>query len=639
MTEKHFIIATAGHVDHGKSALVKALTGTDPDRLPEEKARGITIDLGFANLRLTNGDAMFNIGIVDVPGHEDFVKNMVAGVGAIDVALFVVAADDGWMPQTEEHLQILSYLGIQRAVVALTKSDLCSDIERATQQIRERLVGSPFSSAEIVATSIVAGTGMEELKTSLAHVLSTTEPARDIGKPRLPVDRVFTLKGIGTVVTGTLMGGKLARGQAVVAQPRGTTARIRSIQSHSSEIETAQPGSRTALNIPDLQVRGTVCRGDVITFVDLGKPTSLINVVLHKSARVTSEKISSLARPLKTGLRVRVHHGTRDVTAAVFLLDQKELRAGETALAQLRLEANTFVFIGDRFIIRDWSEQATLAGGTVLEVHCDARHYRAESNRVFLKKTAEQITNAAAIVEALLERDQFCRVADVLTQSNISREQIAAAISQLVAEKKAHRAGEWLADPVYWSKLRSDAAAIIDAAHKARPDAPGVLLSDLRSTLENSHPFPADVFNVLIAELGQNGFVQSAEKIRRASHQLTLPPQLQAAGAKLRAALAAKPLDPPSRKELAPDALSQQALRFLINSGEAVELNAEIALSSRAFKQALDVVRNTLASKKSATVSDIRQVLGTSRRVVVPLLEKLDRDGVTRRVGDLRSLR
>src|SRR5262249_50433145 len=235
VTTKHFIIATAGHVDHGKSALVKALTGSDPDRLPEEKKRQITIDLGFAALNVTapNGDTI-HAGIVDVPGHEDFVKNMVAGVGSIDLALFVVAADDGWMPQTEEHLQILTYLGVRRAVVALTKIDLAESNEAPIiAGMRGRLDETPFSEAPVVPTSVITGRGLDELKTALTGALSQTQPPRDIGKPRLPVDRAFTLRGIGTVVTGTLTGGALRRGQAVLIQPAGRATRIRNLQTHS----------------------------------------------------------------------------------------------------------------------------------------------------------------------------------------------------------------------------------------------------------------------------------------------------------------------------------------------------------------------------------------------------------------------
>jgi len=256
--KKHFILATAGHVDHGKSALVKALTGTDPDRLPEEKERQITIDLGFAELNLTapNGDKI-HAGIVDVPGHEDFVRNMIAGVGSIDLALLVVAADDGWMQQTEEHLQILTYLGVERAVVALTKSDL-GGIDAATRQIRDRLRDTPFANAQIIATSVRNGDGIETLKSALASEFATMHPPRDYGKPRLFIDRVFTLRGIGTVVTGTLTGGQLRREQKIVIQPGNLHTRIRSIQRHRRDLDVAEPGTRETLSrwpISSLQIR------------------------------------------------------------------------------------------------------------------------------------------------------------------------------------------------------------------------------------------------------------------------------------------------------------------------------------------------------------------------------------------------
>src|SRR5688500_1866267 len=253
MTTRSYILATAGHVDHGKSALVRTLTGTDPDRLPEEKARGITIDLGFAHLDLPSPPGLqppctYHLGIVDVPGHEDFVKNMVAGVGSIDLALFVVAADDGWMPQTEEHLQILTYLGVAKAVVALTKIDLVSAEGETTlrAQVREKLAGTAFAGAAMVGTSVVSEKGFDELKSALADALKDLPTQRDVGKPRLPVDRAFTLKGIGTVVTGTLVGGALKRGQPVVVRPGGKPAKVRNLQTHNHDMEAVPPGSRVA---------------------------------------------------------------------------------------------------------------------------------------------------------------------------------------------------------------------------------------------------------------------------------------------------------------------------------------------------------------------------------------------------------
>ncbi|MBU6402944.1 MAG: selenocysteine-specific translation elongation factor, partial [Verrucomicrobia bacterium] len=383
MTARNFILATAGHVDHGKSALVKALTGIDPDRLPEEKARGITIDLGFAHLELSTAGpqpSTFHLGIIDVPGHEDFVKNMVAGVGSIDLALFVVAADDGWMPQTEEHLQILTYLGVTRAVVALTKIDLAGSGEAAvTDAIRRHLQASPFADAPLVPTSVVTGRGLEELKSTLLELLAQLPAPLDAGKPRLPVDRVFTLHGIGTVVTGTLTGGSLRRGQAVVIQPSGRSTRVRSVQNHNRDVESSSPGTRTALNLPDVQAEmgaghagAGVRRGEVVTLPGLGGAGDTLDVVLVKSVRLAASTPANATssgregsrspaqqaarRPLKQGAVVRVHHGSGNFAARVHFLDATALEAGARALAQLRTESPVFVFLGDRFILRDWAE-------------------------------------------------------------------------------------------------------------------------------------------------------------------------------------------------------------------------------------------------------------------------------------------
>src|SRR5438477_7491965 len=350
MMEKHFILTTAGHVDHGKSALVKALTGTDPDRLPEEKARGITIDLGFAELTLAGPDGeTFHVGIVDVPGHEDFVRNMIAGVGSIDLSLLAVAADDGWMPQTEEHLQILLYLGLKRIVVALTKSDL-GNIDSVTAQIREKLAGTPFANCRIVPTSVRTAEGLEDLKRTLAAELAALSPPRDIEKPRLFVDRAFTLRGIGTVVTGTLAGGALRVGDTIFVQPKGVSARIRSLQSHGRAVDFVEPGTRTAINLPDLEIGGDVKRGDVITARLFG-PSSTLDVLLTRTARLRR------AVPMKSGASAYVHHSTMRTLAKIILAESESLATGQSAFAQLRLTAPLLGSLGDRFVVRDASEQ------------------------------------------------------------------------------------------------------------------------------------------------------------------------------------------------------------------------------------------------------------------------------------------
>src|SRR5580658_921677 len=380
---RHFILATAGHVDHGKSALIKALTGTDPDRLPEEKLRGITIDLGFAHLELRDpagGGAPIVLGIVDVPGHEDFVKNMVAGVGSIDLAMLVVAADDGWMPQTEEHLQLLSYLGVTRAVIALTKIDLAQDEQAATAAVRDRLAGTPFAKAAIVPTSVVASRGLDDLKAALARTLANAPPPADIGKPRLPVDRVFKLQGIGTVVTGTLTGGELRRGQTVAIQPIGKTARIRNIQSHNRDVEASVPGSRTALNL-SLDSVDDIHRGEVITLNDFGMPSDVLEVLIEISSRAV--------HAIKDDARVHVHHGSGSVAARVAFRKPRSLAPGERSVAQLRLEAPAFVLAGDRFIARDWAERNTLAGGIILDPDGNRKLFRGEARAQFLDSRAE----------------------------------------------------------------------------------------------------------------------------------------------------------------------------------------------------------------------------------------------------------
>src|SRR5436853_25601 len=418
MMEKQFILATAGHVDHGKSALVKELTGTDPDRLPEEKARGITIDLGFAELNLDgpNGE-IFHVGIVDVPGHEDFVRNMIAGVGSIDLGLLVVATDDGWMPQTEEHLQILVYLGVKRIVVALTKSDL-GNIDNVTSQIREKLRETTFANAGIVPTSVRTGEGLEDLKHALASEFAALSPPHDIGQPRLFVDRAFTLHGIGTVVTGTLTGGALWVGDTIFVQPKGISARIRSLQSHGHDVDLVQPGTRTALNLPDLEIGTDVKRGDVITS-RLFEMSSTLDAVLTRSARL------GRAVPMKSGASANVHHGTTRTLAKIVLAENESLAAGESAFAQLRLAAPLLGFLADRFVVRDASEQHTLAGGVVLNPDSSPTDFRSPEQRALVAARAANPDDVDLAVWTEIARTGIVQISHLLQRSSFSAAEIA----------------------------------------------------------------------------------------------------------------------------------------------------------------------------------------------------------------------
>jgi selenocysteine-specific elongation factor len=634
MMEKHFIIATAGHVDHGKSALVKALTGTDPDRLPEEKARQITIDLGFAELNVAGPDEQrLHIGIVDVPGHEDFVRNMIAGVGSIDLALLVVAADDGWMPQTEEHVQILNYLRVQRGVVALTKSDL-SGIDVVAEQIREKLRDTLFARASIVPTSVRTGEGIENLKDALATELATAEPQPDICKPRLFVDRSFTLRGIGTVVTGTLSGGSIRRSQDVFVQPGNVSVRVRSIQNHGRDVEIARPGMRTAMNLPDLSTgENGIQRGDIITVDTLGSPQATIDVLLERSSRL--KRNSSAARPIKNGSSVQVHFGTGRITAKIILLDQPAVGAGQSAIARLRLDSPIVALVGDRFVIRDSSEQNTIAGGTVLDPAADRANFRSPAQIQFLRARATAPQDVDVCVRSQLQRDQCTDSKTLRIKSNFSRDEISEALSRLSHDGEIVLAGDIIASGSYWHNLINRAATLIDQAHEKNPVRRGVDLSELRTDLEIESD---KLFNAVISELTRNSFVRFENQIARVSHQPSLPLELLSVVENIRAALSTRRFDPPDRKALSQDRNLQHALRFLIDKGEIVEITREIVVLREAAEQMQNTIAEFLSNNGSATASQLRQKIGTTRRVIIPFLEYLDRTGVTRRIGDERVL-
>jgi selenocysteine-specific elongation factor len=645
MIDKHFILATAGHVDHGKSTLVKALTGTDPDRLPEEKARGITIDLGFAELNLAgpHGET-FHVGIVDVPGHEDFVRNMIAGVGSIDLALLVVAADDGWMPQTEEHVQILEYLGVRRAVIALTKIDT-GNANRVEAQIHEQLRGTAFAGASLVRTSLrranltalssqVSEAGIAELKSALASEFAMLSPPRDIGKSRLFVDRAFALRGIGTIVTGTLTGGPLQRGQNVFIQPGNWQTRVRSIQSHGRDLEMAQPGTRTALNLSDVSVgRNGIERGNVVTTIDLGRTTDSIAVLLERSWR--PNRNSSAARLIKNRSCAYLHFGTSRVGATITLLDTDAIHCGQRAVAYLRLNSPIFAFVGGRFVVRDSSEQNTIAGGVVLDVDVRPEDFRNPKEVEFLRARAAAPDDVDLCICSQLVRDCFTETNALLVESNFSREEITTALQRLHDSGKVVLRGPIAADPARWRELFVKAAELIDNQHQKHPEKRGIHLADLRARLNIESD---QAFDALVTELASNQFVRMETTVARDFHRPSLPPEISRTAEKIRAALAAKPFDPPSRKDLSQDRQLQQVLRFLIEQGEIVEVGEEIVLLRDAVNQMRSLVTEFISSNGSATASQLRQRLESSRRIIIPFLEYLDRTGVTRRVGDQRVL-
>lgn len=644
MEAKPFILATSGHVDHGKSTLVKALTGIDPDRLPEEKSRGITIDLGFAHatLPISSGDGAqtIRLGIVDVPGHEDFVKNMVAGVGSVDLALLVVAADDGWMPQTEEHLQILQYLGVERGLVALTKVDLVSSEEAAREQIRERLRGTALAEASIIATSVPQSRGIEELKTAIVETLKDVPPRPDLGKPRLAVDRAFTIKGVGTVVTGTLIGGSLQRGQQIIVQPAGVSSRIRSMQSGNHEIARAVPGMRVALNLPDLHPRdqsvggATIGRGDIVTIAGLGTPSDTLDVLIEQNDRAVEGRS---VHSMRNGTAVRLHFGSASVEARLCLQEGDELRIDHPALAQLRLESPAYLFADDRFILRDSAGRRTIAGGRVLDPLAQRRGFRSDTRRANLERLCAAHDAASRILALLADRQVVPRD-QLLAQSSFSEGSIEQAVAHLAEQGAIVVGRSSISDASWWQALMQHSAEAIDTEHAAHPQRTGLPLADLRSAIAPHIPRDVDIFDDLIAALRKDGFTQTNAAIARSAHRPALPAHLQASAEQIRVMLSRQAFDPPSRKQLTPDSRAFQALKFLIGTGEVIEIGTDLVLLSSQFHKAIEIITGHLRQHGPSQVSELRQALNTSRRVMVPLLEKLDQQRVTLRQGDKRVL-
>lgn len=651
MNVRPYILATAGHVDHGKSTLVRALTGTDPDRLPEEKARAITIDLGFASLRLpAPNDAELHVGIIDVPGHEDFIKNMISGIGAIDAALLVVAADDGWMPQTEEHLQILEYLGIERGVVAVTKADLAGDLTQFFRDIGAQLRGTCFAQAPLLAVSATTGAGLDDLRAALGNLLSQSHTQADMGKPRLAVDRVFTLRGAGTIVTGTLTGGTLRRGQALAIGPGARSARVRTLQSFGTNVDTATPGSRTAINLPDLHpARGggatvapnEIARGDIVTLPGLGRTTSTVDVILWRSPRSTGPSV------LQHGSAVTVQWGSTLAAARLRFAAGQTLSPGEQVPARLALDRALHLLVGDRLVLRDSSARLTLAGTVVLDpspAHPSRSLRRDASQLEFLSRFDRGPLNPQEFIAAIVARDAVLprQTLDELTP--FASRDIDRSLQQLQASGLVSVIAHALLHQPTVLQLKTLIASAVDTYHKDHPEQRGLRLSQLLPLLTRAvRPAyrPAlkldDLLQALLQQMEEIGIAEGA--VFRLTHQPGLPPRLQLAGQSLRAKLSQGFLDPPSRNDLCPDDRSRQALGFLIASGEAVELSPAIVISRDAYSRAISAVRAYLTQHPRATVSDIKTHLGSSRRIIVPLLERLDRDGITHRDGDHRALR
>jgi selenocysteine-specific elongation factor len=616
------VVGTAGHVDHGKSTLVQALTGIDPDRLREEKERGMTIDLGFAWLKLPGGE---EISIVDVPGHERFIKNMLAGVGGIDLALLVVAADEGVMPQTVEHVQILDLLRVRRAVVALTKVDAVEPdwLELVQADLEEYLGKTGLAGAPVVPVSALTGKGIRELVAQLERSLADTPPKPNVGRPRVPVDRVFTVAGFGTVVTGTLIGGELAAGQEVEIVPGGQRARARGLQTHKTKVASAVPGSRVAVNLVGVSTE-QIRRGHVLATPGWLRPTEAVDASLAV--------LADAPHPLLHGSVLTFHAGSAEVEARVLLLEGDALPSGSSGWAQLRLLEPVAVVKGDLFVLRTPNE--TVAGGEVVDANA-RRHRRREAGLIDRLRVLQEGSPEEAALALLRQRGPLEPTAlgeRLGTPVGTLRPMLEA----MVGRGELVRLGEHYAAPESVTVIAEATRRTLAEYHAAFPLRPGMPREELRSRVGAG----ARLFPHLLARLaGESLLVDREGSVRLADHRVRLTEAHEARAERLLRVLGAQPYTPPSLGEVAPDArLDSEALRALADQGRIVLASEDVAFTPAAYAEMRDRVVERLREKGSVTVADVRDLFGSSRKFVLALLESMDREHITRRVGDDRVL-
>jgi selenocysteine-specific elongation factor len=620
------VIGTAGHVDHGKSTLVQALTGIDPDRLAEEKAREMTVDLGFAWLTLDGAE----VGVIDVPGHRDFIENMLAGVGGIDLALFVIAADEGVMPQTREHLAILNLLEIPRSVIALTKTDLIDDpewLELVTLEVGEtlRLSGGPaLAAAPIVPVSARTGAGLAELRAALAAALHQIPQPPDLGRPRLPIDRVFTLPGFGTIVTGTLLDGRLRVGDEVEVQPGGLPARIRGLQTHKTKRETALPGSRVAVNLSGVD-RDALRRGQVVAGRGAARPTLLLDSAYRH--------LPDADAPLAHNADVKLFIGAAEVAARARVIGDEQIAPGETGWLQLALTQPVAAARGDRFILRRPTPGATLGGGRVLDPHPRRRHRRLRPDVVERFRALAQGTPEELLL-ATLARSGPLPTATLLERAGVSSDEGVPEVARLVAAGQLLAIGKSVVTPGHWQGLQARALDELAQYHASAPLRPGMEREELRSRLQLTPPLFAALRESLLAA---GAAVESGSLLHLPDHRVRFSAAQEAAVARLNALLAAQGVNSPSVKEC--KALVGEALYFaLVDLGQLRPINDEVVYALPLYTELIAHLQAHLRARGAITAAEARDVLGTSRKYAIALLEHLDELRLTRRVGDTREL-
>jgi selenocysteine-specific elongation factor len=630
---KRVILGTAGHIDHGKTSLIKALTGIDTDRLKEEKERGITIELGFANLTLPSGQI---VGVIDVPGHERFVKNMVAGAATIDLVALVVAADEGVMPQTREHLEICQLLRVKKGLVALTKIDMVDEewMELVIEDLKEFLTGTFLENSPIIPVSAVTGQGLDEFAKALEPLCAEVEEKSAAGAYRLPVDRVFTMKGFGTVITGTSISGSINVGDTVSIFPRNNTAKVRGLQVHGKGVEKAEAGLRTAINLQGLE-KDDINRGDVIATENSLKPSYMVDVHFD---------LLKSARPLKSRGRIRFHTGTVELLGYIVFLDREELQPGESAFAQIRLEEQVAVLPRDHYVIRSYSPVRTIGGGEIVAA-APPKHKRfhpeiIEDLEVLLNGSDEDRVK----VMVSENRDHGISRADLTRVVDLSAKKLDQILQQLQSRRDIICFDKERALYVHAGVFQNLADRIKNSLgeyHNQFPLRTGMKKDELRSKI--AYHLDVKLFNTVLKQLQTEGeAVVEGDLARLESHKVKLREEEEAAQKKLEQIYLKAGLEPPYFRDIAGQ-LGQRDVKevvsFLLKENILVKVKEDLYFHAKAIEDLKKKLVAFLTDNAEITTSEFKQMTGVSRKYMIPLFEYFDSMQITMRVGEKRVLR
>lgn len=628
----NFIIGTAGHIDHGKTTIIKRLTGIETDRWEEEKKRGITIDLGFAYFDLPNGQ---RAGIIDVPGHEKFIKNMLAGVSGIDLVLFVVSADEGIMPQTQEHLDILNLLELKNGIVLLNKADLVDEewLEIITDEVKEKLQGTFLEEAPILPVSAITGQGFDQLNALIQEYAEKMTIDERSGAPRIPVDRVFTSTGFGTIITGTLLDGDLNTGDEVVLFPNEIPSKVKNIQVHGEKVESAHSGQRVAVNLANVK-KEDIHRGDVIAYDNTIKSTHMIDGKLNLLANSTRE--------LTNWTRLRLYHGSKEVLCRLVLLDREVLKPGEEAFVQFRLEEKTACRFGDRFVVRFYSPLETIGGGLILDPNA-VKHKRFKDD-ILKDLEVKSQGDPSAVIEKALERlsSEFPTVSEIVKQSGTQEETVKTVLSDLIEANNTYVLnGKHYVHRVFVEQIEEQAMRLLNDYHDKYPARSGLKKDELKSKLIKG--ITNKIFDDLLKLIIEGHNIKMLGNVVSLEHfTVTLSAKDQKIVdqiVKLYKSMGYKPPNMPDVfNQLRLSKKDQEIINYLLESRILIRISDTIYLTAEDYDIAKDKLITFITDKGEIALSDYRDLLDTSRKIAVALLEHFDDLKVTKRVENARVL-